>query len=127
MRILKLAARVALGALLLCSPALAQNNLMPLTSGDEINLQGPSGSVKVTAGGLISGNWRLDAVPRFDAAGRFLGHHARITRMPAEQDTTDHRGDDVRQALHELRTPLGALQGFAEIIQQQLFGPGRLA
>ncbi|MHC4832188.1 MAG: hypothetical protein ACYTFT_17855, partial [Planctomycetota bacterium] len=59
MRPPKLAALVTMGALLLCSPALAQNNLMPLTSGDEINLQGPSGSVKVTARGLISGNWRL--------------------------------------------------------------------
>ena len=29
----------------------------------------------------------------------------------------------MRQVLHELRTPVGAIQGFAEIIQQQLFGP----
>ena len=29
----------------------------------------------------------------------------------------------MRQVLHELRTPVGAIQGFAEIIQQQMFGP----
>jgi two-component system OmpR family sensor kinase len=29
----------------------------------------------------------------------------------------------VRQLIHELRTPLGAITGFAEIIEQQLFGP----
>jgi hypothetical protein len=29
----------------------------------------------------------------------------------------------MRQLLHELRTPVGAIQGFAELIQQQLYGP----
>jgi hypothetical protein len=29
----------------------------------------------------------------------------------------------MRQLLHELRTPVGAIQGFAELIQQQMFGP----
>jgi two-component system OmpR family sensor kinase len=32
-------------------------------------------------------------------------------------------GDRMRQLLHELRTPVGAIQGFAELIQQQLYGP----
>jgi K+-sensing histidine kinase KdpD len=31
--------------------------------------------------------------------------------------------DRMRQLLHELRTPVGAIQGFAELIQQQLYGP----
>jgi hypothetical protein len=35
----------------------------------------------------------------------------------------DSEGDRLRQLLHELRTPVNAIQGFAEIIQQQLFGP----
>ncbi|WP_298597136.1 histidine kinase dimerization/phospho-acceptor domain-containing protein [uncultured Sphingorhabdus sp.] len=29
----------------------------------------------------------------------------------------------MQQVVHELRTPLGAIAGFAEIIEQQLFGP----
>jgi signal transduction histidine kinase len=36
---------------------------------------------------------------------------------------TSGEGDRLRQVLHELRTPVNAIQGFAEIIQQQLFGP----
>ena len=35
----------------------------------------------------------------------------------------DSESDRLRQLLHELRTPVNAIQGFAEIIQQQLFGP----
>src|SRR5690606_51155 len=31
-------------------------------------------------------------------------------------------GDRMRQLLHELRTPVNAIQGFAELIQQQMFG-----
>lgn len=31
--------------------------------------------------------------------------------------------DRLRQLLHELKTPVNAIQGFAEVIQQQLFGP----
>ena len=81
-----------------------------------------SGEVAIEGAPAIAGRWRLDAVPRFDNAGRFLGHHARLTRRPEKTDESDARGDEVRQALHELRTPLGAIQGFAEIIQQQLFG-----
>lgn len=81
-----------------------------------------SGQLTIDGAQAITGNWRLDAVPRFDQAGRFLGHHARLTRQPEKRDESDPRGDEVRQALHELRTPLGAIQGFAEIIQQQLFG-----
>ncbi|MDR7103061.1 histidine kinase dimerization/phospho-acceptor domain-containing protein [Croceicoccus sp. BE223] len=80
-----------------------------------------NGRVEVAASPAISGEWRLDAAPHFDPVGRFLGHHARLTRVVGRR--SDPRGDLVRQALHELRTPINALQGFSEIIQQQLFGP----
>lgn len=80
-----------------------------------------SGRVTIGASPAISGVWRLDAAPHFDPVGRFLGHHARLTRDIGS--VPDRRGDLVRQALHELRTPINALQGFSEIIQQQLFGP----
>lgn len=80
------------------------------------------GKVTITASPVVSGEWRLDAAPDFDPVGRFHGHHARLTRH-AGAVVADPHGDMVRQALHELRTPINALQGFSEIIQQQLFGP----
>ena len=36
---------------------------------------------------------------------------------------TDSQADRIRQMLDELRNPVNAIQGFAELIQQQLFGP----
>lgn len=76
----------------------------------------------------ISGAWQLDAAPWFDPlTGRFQGYRGRM-RRPAEraplvQPVTDSQADRIRQMLHELRTPVNAIQGFAEVIQQQLFGP----
>src|SRR6185312_15987773 len=70
--------------------------------------------------------WRIDAVPRFDpTSGIFRGHVGRMRRpfQPVTQPAQSPAGDRMRQVLHELRTPVNAIQGFAEIIQQQLFGP----
>lgn len=75
----------------------------------------------------IAGTWAIDAVPRFsDAGGRFLGYAGRFRRplaagSPHEQ--ADPAAERMRQLLHELKTPVNAIQGFAEVIQQQLFGP----
>lgn len=75
----------------------------------------------------VAGRWQVDGVPRFDAlSGRFVGHIGRMRRAAqdnAPADDADSHGDRLRQVLHELRTPVNAIQGFAEIIQQQLFGP----
>jgi signal transduction histidine kinase len=81
----------------------------------------------------IAGEWRVDAAPRFDQPnGRFVGYIGRL-RRPAPQAEAEAEGraagaangeaDRMRQILHELRTPVNAIQGFAEVIQQQLFGP----
>jgi two-component system, OmpR family, sensor kinase len=74
----------------------------------------------------IAGPWRVDAAPAFaPGSGHFTGHRGRMRR--AEQAVSPSAegsaGDRLRQLLHELRTPVGAIQGFAELIQQQLFGP----
>ena len=77
----------------------------------------------------IAGPWHLDATPRFDLlGGRFVGYLGRFRRLPPTQASApaapaDSHTDRLRQSLHELRTPVNAIQGFAEIIQQQLFGP----
>ena len=73
----------------------------------------------------IAGKWVVDAQPRFAAnGGRFHGYVGRM-RRPAAPDVSSAKteADRVRQLLHELRTPVNATQGFAELIQQQLFGP----
>jgi two-component system OmpR family sensor kinase len=75
----------------------------------------------------ISGDWAVDAAPRFsDPGGRFLGYAGRFRRPPPPthaQAASNPRADRMRQLLHELKTPVNAIQGFAEVIQQQLFGP----
>ncbi len=78
---------------------------------------------------IIEGDWRINAAPFFDAfSGRFRGYRG-IFRRPniAESpqiDSENHKnGEQLQQLVHELRTPLGAIIGFSEIIEQQLFGP----
>ncbi|MEO0419590.1 MAG: histidine kinase dimerization/phospho-acceptor domain-containing protein [Pseudomonadota bacterium] len=75
----------------------------------------------------IAGEWGVDAHPRFTAEGHFSGYVGRFRRLPDTQkeaeDTASQEADRVRQLLHELRTPVTAVQGYAEVIQQQLFGP----
>jgi signal transduction histidine kinase len=74
----------------------------------------------------IAGQWQVDAVPRFEA-GRFTGYIGRLRRPamtdPAPASVATREADNLRQVLHELRTPVNAIQGFAEIIQHQLYGP----
>lgn len=91
----------------------------------------PVSGVRITLEGstAIAGDWRADAAPRFDSlTGQFLGHHGRMRRWPrlvasAGKTAADSEADRIRQLLHELRTPVNAIQGFSEVIQQQLFGP----
>lgn len=73
----------------------------------------------------IAGEWRIDAVPVFTAETRaFDGYRGRMRRLiPPLPNVEAGPADRLRQLLHELRTPVGAIQGFAELIQQQLFGP----
>ncbi|PLK25642.1 histidine kinase [Novosphingobium sp. TH158] len=84
-------------------------------------------AVTVSGAPAISGEWQMDAYPRFDAYGRFTGYEGRLRRAcpPDLVPAVPQHGeaDRLRQLLHELRTPVNAIQGFAEVIQQQLFGP----
>lgn len=75
----------------------------------------------------IAGAWTVDAEPRFSEEGHFVGYIGRY-RRPAMAASDAARpeareADRIRQLLHELRTPVTAVQGYAEVIQQQLFGP----
>ena len=83
-------------------------------------------SVALAGAEPIAGQWVVEAAPRFASqGGRFCGFVGRFRRpAAAPADTRAARAADrVRQLLHELRTPVTAIQGFAEVIQQQTVGP----
>lgn len=84
-------------------------------------------------GGTLAGEWRLSATPFFDPrSGRFQGYRGQARRpyihevaIPSDTALASVAGfpaDSLRQLVHELRTPLNAILGFAEIIEQELFG-----
>jgi hypothetical protein len=85
--------------------------------------------MRLRGASVVEGDWRMSASPFFDAeSGRFRGFRG-IMRRPIAGETADLPQDPAKQAeqlqqiLHELRTPLGAIVGFAEIIEHQMFGP----
>ncbi|MGC4251420.1 MAG: histidine kinase dimerization/phospho-acceptor domain-containing protein [Sphingobium sp.] len=84
-------------------------------------------------GGALAGEWRMSATPFFDPrSGRFQGYRGQARRpyihevaIPSDTALASIAGfpaDSLRQLVHELRTPLNAILGFAEIIEQELFG-----
>lgn len=99
-----------------------------------------AGLLSLESGASVAGTWQIDAVPLFaPESGHFLGYQARLRRpsedaastglMPvlpaaaANDDEASRNADRLRQLLHELRTPINAIQGYSELIQQQVMGP----
>lgn len=76
-----------------------------------------------------AGEWRFSALPWFDSAtGQFRGYRGSARRpqqseMPYGRTPVEESGDSIRQLIHELRSPLNAISGFAQIISGQMFGP----
>lgn len=95
----------------------AMRGRVPITNG-RVLIEGAPG---------IAGEWRLDAAPHFLEGGGFAGYRGRLRRPPRQvRESAGERArqaDLIRQLLHELRTPVNAIQGFAEVIQQQVIGP----
>jgi len=85
------------------------------------------GAVNLEGAPAIAGEWTVDAEPRFSEEGHFTGYLGRFRRVSNAASATSgseaREADRIRQLLHELRTPITAVQGYAEVIQQQLFGP----
>lgn len=90
-----------------------------------------AGHVSIAGADHVTGMWQADGTPDFSRdGGSFTGYLLRLRRplalAPAaaadQQLTPAIEADRLRQLLHELRTPINAIQGFAEVIQQQVFG-----
>lgn len=86
-----------------------------------------NGRMILPTGMAMGGLWQIDARPLFDAdTGKFRGY-AGIARRSADtlaQSTAAASSPDVlRQIVHELRSPLTAIRGFAELIEYQIAGP----
>ena len=89
-------------------------------------------SLTVAGGGVVSGDWKISGVPAFEPAdGRFAGYRGvalRETAQPPAEAAETMRDlladpDSLRELVHEIKTPLNAIIGFAEIIEGQYLGP----
>lgn len=82
--------------------------------------------LEIGGGSPVAGNWRLAGQPGFDpATGRFTGMTGVARRARADQGAAPAAtaSDQLRQLVHELRTPANAIAGFAELIGSELLGP----
>lgn len=84
--------------------------------------------------GPVAGEWKISGVPAFEPAdGRFAGYRGVALRDDASppppatspQNVPDALADpdSLRELVHEIKTPLNAIIGFAEIIEGQYLGP----
>jgi signal transduction histidine kinase len=88
----------------------------------------PFVDVPIALGDTLPGSWSATGVPAFDpATGRFLGYRGLARRTdgtpprPYAEAAPDL--DALREMVHEIKTPLNAIIGFAEIIDGQYLGP----
>jgi signal transduction histidine kinase len=80
----------------------------------------------------LEGEWRLSGIPAFSPTdGRFLGYRGIARREGADiKEAPPSRpmaggadAEALRETIHEIKTPLNAIIGFAEIIDGQYLGP----
>ncbi|TQL17489.1 phospho-acceptor domain-containing protein [Zymomonas mobilis] len=91
----------------------------------------------IPGNGSAAGEWRISAAAYFDPeTGHFSGYRG-IARRPRIEETAqpfitaalpqpsvlEIDRDSLRQLMHELRNPLNAIVGFAEMIEHQMLGP----
>lgn len=118
------------GILLTCRQPDAPAHLEPAVI-DAMRRRQPvrGGKLLLEGAPAIAGEWQITAAPHFaHPSGGFTGYRGRMRRPMApvagpSAAAGEGTADRMRQLLHELRTPINAIQGYAEVIHQQLFGP----
>jgi signal transduction histidine kinase len=88
------------------------------------------GSLSLAGDGAVSGEWKISGIPAFEPSdGRFAGYRGLAMReAPAAAARREpleilSDPDSLRELVHEIKTPLNAIIGFAEIIDGQFLGP----
>jgi signal transduction histidine kinase len=86
--------------------------------------------LSVAGSGALAGQWKISGIPAFEPTdGRFAGYRGVALRETpaarAEEAPSDIFADpdSLRELVHEIKTPLTAIIGFAEIIEGQYLGP----
>jgi hypothetical protein len=89
--------------------------------------------IEIAGTGPVAGEWKVSGVPAFEPAdGRFAGYRgvalretAPATAAAPAQSVPEVLADpdSLRELVHEIKTPLNAIIGFAEIIEGQYLGP----
>src|SRR5256885_6359 len=84
----------------------------------------------VAGSGALAGQWKISGIPAFEPTdGRFAGYRGVALRETPPQTAGEHQSDifadpdSLRELVHEIKTPLTAIIGFAEIIEGQYLGP----
>jgi hypothetical protein len=87
-------------------------------------------TLSLAGDGPLAGEWKISGVPAFEPAdGRFAGYRGIALREQDEPSHSDEQAglpadpDSLRELVHEIKTPLNAIIGFAEIIEGQYLGP----
>ncbi len=70
----------------------------------------------------IGGTWKISGIPAFErSSGRFAGYRGVAQRAAEGVIAADPTS--LRELVHEIKTPLNAIIGFAEIINGEYLGP----
>lgn len=108
--------------------------LLERQAASRIGQRHPFVDVPVMLGDTLAGQWSATGVPAFDpGTGRFLGYRGLARRTdgtslaaPSADAAKETDLDALREMVHEIKTPLNAIIGFAEIIDGQYLGPAHL-